>query len=203
VLAGGQWFLEAADESAALLLANMAVVGGRVPAALTTSAQVGAWLRPHLAATGRLAREETVLSLLCREARAPGSGQWAQPEHLPALRAFDAEMSAAGLAFYHPAWEILIAFREAAILMVDGAVAAVVERFGSTAAWAGITGVRAAPRRQGTSAESDLLHFAVSELLRECPAVHAFAPASQTVQDELLRSAGFVPAATRYGAAFA
>lgn len=185
VFSGGDWRMEADDEDSALMLANMAVMDRRIPARLTTSERTAALLRPYLIKTGRLRSEGELICLTCEKPPALREGRWATNDDLAALKEFSAHP-----AFPATSWEILIAFRELAVLTREGEIVAAAVVSGKTRTLAGVAALGFEPA---------LVGFIASELLRDSPAVQVSVPEAEA---EGHSSLGFRASGKRYTAVF-
>ena len=192
-LPGGQWFLEADSETAALGLAALVGRGSETPTKLTTSAEVKESIRPWVIDHGwAIAREHDLLAMACTEPVVAGAGRWATPSDREALEEYQDLYNEERSTATAPDWAAVLSRRSVAVLDVDGRIVAVVKRNGYAGHYATIGGTWTRPECRGRGLATRLTAFITAALLQERPAVHLIVDDDNIAAIPLYRSVGFV-----------
>ena len=201
VMPQGDWFLEAHGPSAAVFLANAAVVHGRRPVTLTTSEDGSALVRPFLLDQGGINREYKLRTLRCTRPPADREGRWATANDLPGLVEYENQIDAAEKRLIDTAWERLIARQELAVVDdASGSVVASIRRYGPAPLFAGIADLFVAPNASPSGIAARLTGFVVRELLATREAVYVFVDESDAATLSFYDSLGFEQVGTCYRA---
>lgn len=200
VMPRGDWFLEARGPSAAVFLANTAVVHGRRPATLTTSERVSALVRPFLLENGGIARELKLRTLRCTKPLAAREGRWATAADLPRLRKYEKQIDPAQRKLMDTSWEALIARKELAVFGANDSVVASIRRYGPAPSFAGIADLFVVPKARRSEIATRLTGFVAGELLVQRKAVYVFVDESDTSTLAFYRALGFEDLGTYYKA---
>jgi ribosomal protein S18 acetylase RimI-like enzyme len=200
VMPRGDWFLEARGLSAAVFLANTAVVHGRRPATLTTTERVSALVRPFLQENDGIDREVKLRTLRCTKPLAAKEGRWAAAADLPRLRKYEKQIDPAQSKLMDTSWEGLIARKELAIFVANDSVVASIRRYGPAPSFAGIADLFVAPKVRRTEIATRLTGFVVGELLAQRKAVYVFVEESDTSTLAFYRALKFEDLGTYYKA---
>lgn len=180
VMPRGDWFLEARGPSAAIFLANTAVIHGRRPATLTTTEQVSALVRPFLLDKGGIGREHKVRTLRCTKPLATEGGRWATAADLPELKKYEKQIDRAQRKLMNTSWEALIARKELVVFAANNSLVASIRRYGPAPSFAGIADLYVAPRGRRNKIATQITGFLVRELLAQRKAVYVFVDESDT-----------------------
>jgi GNAT superfamily N-acetyltransferase len=201
VMPGGNWFLEAQTPLAAAALANMAVVRGRRPAAITTTDRVKELVRPLLQEKQAIEREEAVRLLRCQSIPADWEGRWATPADLPLLQKYEEQVRRDGVDL-NTSWKAFIDRRELAVAAVSDAIVGSIRRYGPAPQFAGVADLYVLPAFRRGNLAKRLVGFAVSELLATRRAVYVLTDQSDSNTNKFYEALGFLDAGTYYKASF-
>jgi ribosomal protein S18 acetylase RimI-like enzyme len=191
VMPRAHWYVEAVRPEVAELLSRMAVIHGRRPATLTTSQQIGNWLRPFLLETGGIDAERRVSLLRCTQPPDAHEGRWATADDVPNLRRYGEEIGRDRSRYMDTSWEVLVAITGLAVFSRDNSIVGSIRRYGPTPSYAAISDLFVRPEARRTGIATNLTGFVVGELLAKRKAVYVLVDEDDTSTLAFYRAIGF------------
>jgi ribosomal protein S18 acetylase RimI-like enzyme len=200
VLPRAHWYLESRRPPVAEMLSNMAVIHGHRPATLTTSAQIGDWLRPFLQETGGISSEQEVSLLRCAKPIEAQEGRWATADDLPQLRKYQERIDRNQQKYLDHSWNVLIALKALAVFGRGNSIVGSIRRYGPAPHYAGISDLFVLPDAQRDEIAAKLVGFVVKEILAQRKAVYVLVDKQDAAALSFYRALGFEDQQTFYRA---